>query len=330
MSSHKITNAKDKRAIDLACTDCRRAMQQALRQRFEREIGPIISSKDTATNVVTETDLKLFTSLMDAVDPNPRRIKRVVNILQVINSVAHNTLVDDEDVERGFVDKDDRWDEFRSRLIKWVILAECYPYRVSLLVLQILDREQKAMVNESVELWSEAERADLGLFQYRQGGRCGGADDPALDDKAVASAVFFEHVEKKVYTHRSSAKMLRLDGDAEVFALLLSKPIEIRDDAANQHVKLDIRVEDILGPKVLADDKTTERDHKFSLLTYSFNLNPALRDQLGQELAGFVSSYEMYADSSKKTALQENSLARKADMLMRRRGGDSYAALRDS
>ena len=123
--------------------------------------------------------------------------------------------------------------------------------------------------------------------------------------------------------------MLRLDGDAEVFALLLSKPIEIRDDAANQHVKLDIRVEDILGPKVLADDKTTERDHKFSLLTYSFNLNPALRDQLGQELAGFVSSYEMYADSSKKTALQENSLARKADMLMRRRGGDSSAALRD-
>ena len=114
--------------------------------------------------------------------------------------------------------------------------------------------------------------------------------------------------------------MLRLDGDAEVFALLLSKPIEIFDDAANQHVKLDVRVEDILGPK---DDKTMERDHKFSLLTYSFNLNPALRDQLGQDLAGFVSSYEMYADGGKKTALQENSLARKADMLMRRRGGDS-------
>ena len=190
--------------------------------------------------------------------------------------------------------------------------------------------EQKAMVNESVELWSEAERADLGLFQYRQGGRCGGADDPALDDKAVASAVFFEHVEKKVYTHASSAKMLRLDGDAEVFALLLSKPIEIRDDAAmkdDQIDVIDVRVEDILGPK---DDKTMERDHKFSLLTYSFNLNPALRDQLGQDLAGFVSSYEMYADGGKKTALQENSLARKADMLMRRRGGDSYAALRDS
>ena len=297
-------------------------MQQALRQRFEREIGPIISSKDTATNVVTESDLKLFTSLMDAVDPNPRRIKRVVNILQVINSVAHNTLVDDEDVQRGFVDKDDRWDEFRSRLIKWIILAECYPYRVSLLVLQILDREQKAMVNKSVECWPEDKRS--GLFQYRQGDRLGNVDgpppDPAFEDQALASAVFFEHVEKKIYTHASSAKMLRLDGDAEVFALLLSKPIEIRDDAAMKYDQIDVRVEDILGPK---DDKTMERDHKFSLLTYSFNLNPALRDQLGQDLAGFVSSYEMYADGGKKTALQENSLARKADMLMRRRGGDS-------
>ena len=204
-------------------------------------------------------------------------------------------------------------------------VAECYPYRVSLLVLQILDREQKAMVNKSVERWPEDKRS--GLFQYRQGDRLGNVDgpppDPAFEDQALASAVFFEHVEKKIYTHASSAKMLRLDGDAEVFALLLSKPIEIRDDAAKKDVKLDVRVEDILGPKVLADDKTMERDHKFSLLTYSFNLNPALRDQLGQDLAGFVSSYEMYADGGKKTALQENSLARKADMLMRRRGGDS-------
>ena len=324
-----ITNAEDKRAIDLACTECRRAMEEALRPGWlgpdECEMGTIISSKDTATNVVTEADLKLFTSLMDAVDPNPRRIKRVVNILQVINSVAHNTLVDDEDVQRGFVDKDDRWDEFRSRLIKWIILAECYPYRVSLLVLQILDREQKAMVNESVKRWPEDKRS--GLFQYRQGDRLGNVDgpppDPAFEDQALASAVFFEHVEKKIYTHASSAKMLRLDGDAEVFALLLSKPIEIRDDAAKKDDQIDVidvRVEDILGPK---DDKTMERDHKFSLLTYSFNLNPALRDQLGQDLAGFVSSYEMYADGGKKTALQENSLARKADMLMRRRGGES-------
>ena len=119
MSSHKITNAKGERAIDLACTDCRRGMQQALRQRFEREIGPIISSKDTATNVVTEADLKLFTSLMDAVDPNPRRIKRVVNILQVINSVAHNTLVDEEDVERGFVCTPTVARRRRSRRTPW-------------------------------------------------------------------------------------------------------------------------------------------------------------------------------------------------------------------
>ena len=201
----KITNAKDKRRSGPACTDCRRAMEEALRPGWlgpdECPIGPIIS-KDTATNVVTETDLKLFTSLMDAVDPNPRHIKRVVNILQVINSVAHNTLVDDEDVERGFVDKDDRWDEFRSRLIKWIILAECYPYRVSLLVLQILDREQKAMVNKSVERWPEDKkvRGSSSTVKDRLGNVDGPPPDPAFEDQALASAVFLSTWRRR-YTH---------------------------------------------------------------------------------------------------------------------------------
>ena len=39
------------------------------------------------------------------------------------------------------------WKEFSSKLVKWTCLCELYPYRMSLLVLIVLDFEQKAAMN---------------------------------------------------------------------------------------------------------------------------------------------------------------------------------------
>ena len=43
------------------------------------------------------------------------------------------------------------WKEFSSKLVKWVCLCELYPYRMSLLVLIVLDFEQKAAMNRLVK-----------------------------------------------------------------------------------------------------------------------------------------------------------------------------------
>ena len=183
-------------------------MEQALRPDWlgpDESIGPIISSKDTATNVVTGGPEAVH-QLNGRRGPEPPAHQAGGQHTQVINSVAHNTLVDDEDVKRGFVDKDDRWDEFRSRLIKWIILAECYPYRVSLLVLQILDREQKAMVNKSVWQLAEWGQGSSSTVRDRLGNVDGPPPDPAFEDPALASAVFSSTWRRNLHT-RESAKM---------------------------------------------------------------------------------------------------------------------------
>ena len=79
-----------------------------------------------------------------------------------------------------------------------------------------------------------------------------------------------------------------LDGDAELFQTLLLLP------ATNSPE--DITVSDILGPALKHDAAgmsgmpctevgIAERDANLSLLSYAFNLNPALRHQLSNEIS---------------------------------------------
>ena len=82
---------------------------------------------------------------------------------------------------------------------------------------------------------------------------------------------------------------------------------ESKDDG--QAEMCDITIKDILGPKLVSketpqkqDGKTptngverdlVERDPNFSLLTYSFNLNPALRHQISFEMGQMQSESEL-------------------------------------
>ncbi len=70
--------------------------------------------------------------------PNPRRIKRIVNIYRIVRLLA-----DEQDAE------------FRRKMIKWVILSEQWPYRVAWVLQKIEDEYQLSRdLGATLSLWS--------------------------------------------------------------------------------------------------------------------------------------------------------------------------------
>ena len=95
---------------------------------------------------------------------------------------------------------------------------------MSFLVLVIMDREQKEMVNR-LRLKHPAHEGKYGLVHYGKGGGKGGgkaaasatadADEPSLElpeDMPIVEA-YFRHVERDIYSHPKARMMLSLDGD---------------------------------------------------------------------------------------------------------------------
>ena len=91
---------------------------------------------------------------------------------------------------------------------------------MSFLVLVIMDREQKEMVNR-LRLKHPAHDGKYGLVHYGKGGgkaaesATADADEPSLelpDDMPIVEA-YFRHVERDIYSHPKARSMLSLDGD---------------------------------------------------------------------------------------------------------------------
>ena len=88
-----------------------------------------------------------------------------MNIFQVIVEVAKHRALS-EDTPDKLVYKDPRWHPFTAKLIKWICLCECYPYRMSLLVLIITDFAQKGALNAIVEDCRLHENSDGDWVQW--------------------------------------------------------------------------------------------------------------------------------------------------------------------
>ncbi len=70
--------------------------------------------------------------------PNPRRIKRIVNIYRIVRLLAGEQSA-----------------EFRRKMIKWVILSEQWPYRISWVLQKIEDEYQLSRdLGATLSLWS--------------------------------------------------------------------------------------------------------------------------------------------------------------------------------
>ena len=126
------------------------------------------------------------------------------------------------------VEDDWRWVKFRPKLAKWLCLCECFPYRMSFLVLIITDLVQKELVNRLRRNHPSYKNGSYKLVHYRRGKASNAADNLESPDSAPADAdkslelpddmpiveAYFRHVERYIYSHPNARKMLSLDGDS--------------------------------------------------------------------------------------------------------------------
>ena len=279
------------------------------KRRFRKKLGSVEYDVFPPPNIkldlpedhdrVTSGELVKFEKFVSEIDRNPRRLKRIVNTYQLITEVAKKRPIAEENPEKVVYD-DERWLPFTPKLIKWICLCECYPYRMSLLVLIIEDFEQKGAMNDIIEERLKTQpgiESELVQWYDRTDENEPIKVTTSLQKDKLISTVYFRYVDRFVFAHKLSDKMLRLDSDAEQFTKLLMMPCT--DDGS------DITVGDIIGlipdrdedgDKALSGtDASREQryDSNFSLLSFSFNLNTAMRAQLGSERSGFLSESEL-------------------------------------
>ena len=271
------------------------------------------SSRSYKTKVVGQTIPDLMAETMTLMcrytASNPRRLKRTVNVLQLINQLSMIRPVSELD-SKNFLSREKDWELFSIKIVKWVFLCENYPFRTSFLVHILCDIEQKHRFNSM-----QPKTGELDLkFQC----------DETLYKKVLnysLSEFYHAFVEKYIYIVESSAKMNRLDGDPEEFALLLATPMSQLPKFAEKIVCCG----DILGVAVNADSMKSDRN--FALLTYSFNLNVSMRRQISIEMTALVSCSEMtmkhreiaeHDREGRVDVLERGTIVQKRELLWRR------------
>lgn len=265
--------------------------------------------------------------LCTKVDPNPRKLKRIINVLKIVHEVSRIKPVSERHPELKLHTLP-HWNNFSKKVTKWIFLAENYPYRVSFLVHVLYDFEQKGTFNRvaktarSAKLDKDARNSPNhgeNIFQYRRyfekNGEASGIVSYDTDTMEILQ-FYILHVERYLYNIRSVHQLMRLDGDPEEFLLLLQMPLRGEDvptDSVDSNLPL--TCEDVLGP---LDETTYQRDRNFSLLQHSYNLNPALRRQISFEMSEIVAEHELYDATNSaeaKAAIQRGTVQRKDAVL---------------
>lgn len=232
-----------------------------------REEPDIMLHFDGIQNNITLSSLpplvqpEVLSALQDVslyLDPNPRKLKRIANILQLISEVAKNKPISEMTSEK--LSEAPEWSLFMVKMAKWVGLSECYPFRTSLLVQILEDMDQKMA---------------YGCRNINSRLHYIGVSDVNLEVMDL-SEFYFRFASPIIHKISGFPKYNRLDSDPEVFMSYLSKPLTYLSETG-----IDITCADVLGP---LKDAQRFRDLNFSLLSHSFNLNPAMRSVLGLEI----------------------------------------------
>jgi WD40 repeat protein len=193
-------------------------------------------------------------------EPNPRKLKRLANILQLVTEVANYKPISEANQTQK-LSMVPKWSLFSLKIVKWIGLSECYPFRTSLLVYILEDIDLKQAYGV---------RNPTGLLHY-EGVR-------SIDFENMTLVEFYyEFVSLLIRNIPQFKKLNRLDGDPELFISYLS--LSMSGLPAENRVLL---CSDILGP--IIDKKKRVRDLNFSLLSHSYNLNSAMRNVIALEV----------------------------------------------
>ena len=216
--------------------------------------------------VLPEDMTTVLSSAVTLVECNPRGMKRIVNLLQIIFVLGkirpHDDLLSFAPI--AFSQKEGKWNRFLNKCVLWIVLCQYFPYRVSLLVQILLDFDQKINFNAKASSMMGDCSNHPCEFAY-----CNNSSKiPPLEEKMTIYNFYMLHVDKFVKAFDKSDKFCRVDKDPEEFAALLQRTASFSGEDS-------ITCEDVLGP---ASD--ANRDKTFSLLSYSFNLDPAIRNEV--------------------------------------------------
>ena len=224
--------------------------------------------------------VSVLKTISNHLEPNPRKLKRIVNVLLFVFELAACKPIA-EDKPNEMLSSLPGWPRFAALLVKWLCLCECFPYRVSMLLQLLEDLDQKQDYNaisalRKVELTEQKER--MKPIDLKYGSKRFGVS-PTLDEAMFMRDFFHLHVDASLYVISASKHLQRLDGDPEKFAILLNTYVDTGSGTGSDRFA-DIHLDDILGPK----NKSGSRDPNYSLLAYSFNLSPALRQGISVEV----------------------------------------------
>ena len=236
-----------------------------------------------------------FLHLAHYIDGNPRRTKRILNVFQVMHGLAELWPLSIYEPEKTVAKDKKIWPALCAKLIKWVCLCEMFPFRMSFLVHVVQYYAQMTAHNKLVHE-ERNKNAESRLFLYYQAFTPSLQDEAASKDKdqtetkklsadMLIAELFAEKVERQLY-YEGSERLSILDSDADHFYNLLTMPVPRCDKSGGM---VNITVEDILGP--LGNDD--EPIGCLSLLHYSINLNPALRQQIQADITGYMSQSEL-------------------------------------
>ena len=184
-------------------------------------------------------------------------MKRIANLLQIIVALGRIKPRDKYISSLPIAQAEQKeWNKFTEKCVHWIFLCENFPFRMSALVQILLDFEQKKEFN--------AEDSDV-MISYSRSVRVDDGKIPNVEKMSVFE-FYMNHVEMYIPVFTKAEKFGRNDRDPEEFACLLKRT------AAKKDGQIFITCEDVLGKEV-----GTARDTMLSLLSYSFNLDPARR-----------------------------------------------------
>eukprot|EP00597_Dinobryon_sp_UTEXLB2267_P013663 CAMPEP_0170105044 /NCGR_PEP_ID=MMETSP0020_2-20130122/4521_1 /TAXON_ID=98059 /ORGANISM="Dinobryon sp., Strain UTEXLB2267" /LENGTH=826 /DNA_ID=CAMNT_0010329059 /DNA_START=61 /DNA_END=2541 /DNA_ORIENTATION=- len=255
-----------------------------------------------------ETMSVMLESVIGKVECNPRSIKRSVNLLQIISEIAKNKPVTDlsPPVKIAEWEGGKKWRDFSKKAVLWIFMAQNFTFRLSALVQVLLDFEQKRDFNN---LSRSYKYKKISLQSKASDKEPPNSDQIDNFDEMFIFDFYQKYVEKFIHVFRHADRLSRVDKDPEEFAFLLGKCNDI-----------DMKCEDILGPQIdqsanedTSNPKEVQRRKDFSLLSYSFNLDPAMRLEIGDDMASLMSEHEMFDE--KGFILQKESIMRKKNFL---------------
>jgi len=251
ISQSPITNIQGDWEKNIVCSISDKNVSRKIKSRLSRYMEK--KRRYNSRQLISIEMRDLVSSLSSTVGCDPRSVKRVLNVLQVILEVAKVMHINEEN-PTDFVVDDKRWPDFSRKIAIWVFLCEAFPFRLSFLIHRLRDFIHKRNYNNIVNsgrriTWysrgsSNADTEDGGdTFSTRNvynnisllSEICYLGSIPVLEQLGI-NEFYYRYVESYIYALENYHKHLHADRDPTEFALVLSRLDSCTDGSSGMKV----------------------------------------------------------------------------------------------